>query len=127
MDVLFLIGRIIFGGYFIYNGLNHFTKLQMMSGYAKSKGITAPTLAVPFAGLLLLIGGLTMITGRFVLLGEICLIIFLLPVSFMMHNFWKVEDPMMKMGEMVNFMKNMALLGAVLMIMTFPQPWPLSL
>ncbi len=127
MEALFLIGRIIFGGFFAFNGLNHFMKLKMMSGYAKSKGVTAPTLAVPFTGLLLLVGGLTMIAGRFVLLGEICLIIFLLPVSMVMHNYWKIDDPMMKMGERVNFMKNMALLGAVFMIMAFPQPWPLCL
>jgi uncharacterized membrane protein YphA (DoxX/SURF4 family) len=56
MDTLFLIGRIIFGFYFVFNGFNHFSNLSMMSGYAQSKGVPAPKLAVIFTGLLLLLG-----------------------------------------------------------------------
>jgi hypothetical protein len=34
-----------------------------------------------------------------------------------MHTFWKIQDPMAKMGEMINFTKNIALLGAVLILL----------
>jgi hypothetical protein len=44
-----------------------------------------------------------------------------------MHNFWKDEDPQMKMADRINFMKNMALLGALLMLLAIPLPWPLRL
>jgi uncharacterized membrane protein YphA (DoxX/SURF4 family) len=57
----------------------------------------------------------------------ICVILFLLPVSFTMHNFWAAQDPMQKMGDMLNFTKNMALIGCVLMFLAIPQPWPYSL
>lgn len=45
----------------------------------------------------------------------------------MMHRFWDVEDQAAKMGEMVNFTKNMALIGSALMFLAVPQPWPFSL
>jgi hypothetical protein len=44
-----------------------------------------------------------------------------------MHNFWKLEDPQLRMADKINFMKNMALLGAILMLLAIPSPWPLSL
>ncbi|MGD0339885.1 MAG: DoxX family protein [Bacteroidota bacterium] len=124
MDILFVIGRIIFGGYFIFGGINHFRHLKMMSEYSKMKGVPLPGAAVSFSGLLLLIGGIAIFLGAYVRLGVLSLALFLIPVSFMMHNFWKIQDPQMKMGEMVNFMKNMALLGAALMLLAIPRPWP---
>lgn len=127
MDIAFLIGRIIAGGYFILGGFNHFTKLSMMASYAKSKGTPASELAVGGTGALLLVGGLSLVLGYQPTVGVAILIVFLLGVSFNMHNFWMVQDPQMKMGEMVNFMKNMGLLGLLLMLLAIPQPWPISL
>jgi len=117
--VLLYIGRIIFGGYFIFGGMNHFTKLEMMSGYAKSKGAPSPKLSVAFSGLLLLIGGVSVLLNIFPALGFISLIFFLVPVILIMHAPWKVEDPQIKMNEMINFMKNFALAGAVLILLAY--------
>jgi len=127
MDIAFLIGRIIAGGYFIMGGIHHFTDLRMMAGYAKSKETPAPGLAVGGSGLLLLLGGLSLLLGYQPTIGVALLVIFLLGVSFKMHNFWAVQDPQVKMGEMVNFMKNMGLLGLLLMLVAIPRPWPMSL
>ena len=55
------LGRILFGGYFIYGGFNHFKMLDMMSGYAQSKGVPMPKLSVAFSGLLLFAGGLSVL------------------------------------------------------------------
>lgn len=123
MDILFLVGRILFGGFFIFNGINHFQRLAMMSNYAKSKGVPLPSLAVALTGILLILGGLSILLGAFPIVGIILLALFLIPTSFMMHNFWTITDPQMKMGEMINFMKNMALLGALLMFVVIPVPW----
>lgn len=126
MEIAFLIGRIIVGVYFLFNAFSHFSQVKMMSGYAASKGVPAPQLAVIVTGLLLLVGGLSILTGYQPLIGVICLVIFFLGVTFMMHAFWKVEDPMARVGEMVNFMKNLALMGSALMFLAIPQPWPFS-
>lgn len=127
MAVLFLIGRIILGLFFLMMGVNHFMQLNMMSGYAESKGIPAPRLAIIVSGLLLLVAAVTFLTGFQPLIGIIALVIFFVPVSVTMHNFWAVEDEQTRMNEMINFMKNLALLGAALMFLAIPQPWPLSL
>ena len=114
--VLYL-GRILFGGYFIMSGYNHLANLTMMAGYTQSKGVPAPKPAVALTGILLLIGGISTLLNFYPVVGLIALIVFLIPVSFLMHAFWKVQDPMAKMGERVNFFKNLALLGGVLILL----------
>ena len=126
MAVAFLIGRIIVGLYFISSGIRHFTHLKMMAGYAGSKGVPMPQIGVPLSGLLILIGGASILLGAWPLYGAIAILLFLLPTTFMMHNFWAVQDPMQKMNEMINFTKNWALIGYTLMILAVPQPWPYS-
>jgi len=127
MDTLFLVGRIILGVYYLFNALNHFTQLKMMSGYAQSKGVPLPGLAVLGSGVLLVLGGLSILLGFEPYIGVAMIIAFLVPVTFMMHNFWTVEDEQMKMVEMVSFMKNMALIGSALMFLAIDDPWPFSL
>ncbi len=127
MEIVFLIGRIIVGVYYLFTAGNNFMRLEMLTAYAASKGVPAPKLAVLASDVLLLIGGLSIITGFQPLIGVIALVLFFLPVSFMMYNFWAVQDQMAKMGEMVHFTKNMALLGSTLMLLAIPQPWPFSL
>jgi len=117
MNIVFWIGRIIVGVYLLFNAFNHFSQLNMMSGYAQSKGVPAPKLAVLGSGVLLLIGSLSIFFWQYLFYGMIALVVFLVPVTFMMHNFWAVEDQQTKMGEMVNFMKNMALLGFALIVL----------
>ena len=124
---LFLLGRILFGGYFLMGAFNHFAHVGMLSGYAHSKGVPAPKLAVIVSGLLLLIGGLSVLFGLYPTIGALALLLFLLPVTFMMHAYWKVQDPQMQMGERINFMKNLALVGAALLLFVISQPWPVSL
>lgn len=127
MEIAFLIGRIILGVYYLFNASNHFMQLEMMSGYAGSKGVPVPKLAVIVSGLLLVVGGLSILLGFQPLIGVIALVIFFLPVTFMMHNFWAVEEEQMKTAETVNFTKNLALMGSALMFLVIPTPWPFSL
>lgn len=127
MEIAFLIGRIILGIYYLFNASNHFMQLEMMSGYAGSKGVPAPKLAVIVTGLLLLVGGLSILTGFQPLIGVIALVVFFLPVTFLMHNFWAEEDQQMKMMQMTQFTKNMGLMSSALMFLAIPQPWPFSL
>jgi putative oxidoreductase len=126
MSVLFLIGRIIVGAYYIYNGINHFLKLNMMTAYAKSKGVPLPEFSVVAAGILLLVAGMTLLLGYYPEIGVVALVLFFIPVSLMMHNFWAV-GPEEKAVQMINFTKNMALLGSALMFLKIGKPWPFSL
>ncbi len=126
-DLAFIIGRILFGGFFLISAMNHFSKCAMLAEYSKSKGVPSPKLAVFVSGLLLLVGGLGVIFGVYIKFAVLALALFLIPVSFFMHAFWKDQDPNMKMMNRVNFLKNMALLGASLLILSLPTPWFFSL
>ncbi len=126
-STIFIIGRILLGGFFINSGINHFKGIGMMSGYAQMKGVPLPKVSVAFSGALVLLGGLSVLLGVYPTVGVAALALFLIPVTFMMHAFWKVQDPMAKMSERVNFTKNMALLGAALILLAVPQPWTVSL
>ncbi len=109
------------------NAINHLTKADMLTQYAESKGVPSSKLAVIGTGLLLLFISLTIFTGAFVTYGAIAAIVFFLGVTPMMHNYWTVEDPQQRMGEMVNFMKNMTLMGYTLLLLSFADNWAFSL
>lgn len=126
MDSLLLIGRIILGGFFIYSGVNHFVGFGMMTQYAKMKGVPFPAVAQGVTGMMLLLGGSSILCGVYPTVGILLLVAFLVPVSLMMHSFWKIKDPQMRMTDKTNFMKNMALLGGILMLLAIPTPWPFS-
>ena len=126
MKIPFLLGRIVFGGFFIYNGINHFIQRKSLSQYAEAKKVPASGVAVPASGAALLIGGTSILLGVKPKLGTLAIMGFLAGVSPTMHNFWSVEDPNQRMNEMINFGKNVALLGAALALMAVEEPWPAS-
>ncbi|MVU83207.1 DoxX family membrane protein [Nocardia sp. ET3-3] len=119
MDVLVLIGRILFALLFLTSGFGHIAQRKAMAEYAKFKGVPFPDLAVPASGVLLLAGALSVLLGVWADLGALLLIVFLVPTAFLMHAFWKETDPQAKQGEMVHFNKDLALAGAALMLFAF--------
>src|SRR5262245_53328493 len=72
------LGRALFGGYFLYNGANHFLNHSMMTQYAKSKEVPAAPLAVPLSGTMILLGGLSLLTGTRPKIGASLITAFLL-------------------------------------------------
>lgn len=126
MHALFLVGRAIFGGFFIYNGLNHFLNTQSMEQYASSKGVPVADKAVPATGAMLVAGGASIVAGMKPRQGLLMILGFLLPTTLQMHRFWEEQDPQQRMAETVNFTKNVALIGAALALMEIKEPWPIS-
>ena len=127
MEIAFLVGRVMIGLFWINGAIAHFTQAKFMVPYAKMKGVPFSELAVPGTGILLLIAGVSILTGIFPVIAVAALALFLIPVTLMMHNFCAIEDQTMKMNDMVMFTKNMALLGYTLVLLAIPQPWPFSL
>jgi uncharacterized membrane protein YphA (DoxX/SURF4 family) len=126
MRALFVLGRVIFGGYFVYNGINHFRNQEGLSQYAGAKGVPAVDAVIPGTGALLVAGGLSIVTGVKPRLGLAAIIGFLIPVTLQMHRFWDETDPQQRMTDSVQFAKNMALVGASMMMMQIEEPWPAS-
>jgi putative oxidoreductase len=127
VPVAILVGRIVVAAFFLMAATNHLTKAEMMAAYAKSQGTPAPKLAVMGTGVLLLFGGLSILLGYHPGIGALLLIIFLAGVSVQMHAFWRVADPMAKQNDMIHFMKNVAMIGFLLMTLGIPRPWPYSI
>jgi uncharacterized membrane protein YphA (DoxX/SURF4 family) len=125
--IFYLAGRVLLGGFFIISGVRHFQHLAMMAGFTGSKGVPSPKLAVQVSGLMIILGGISILLGVKPHWGIALVSAFLVPVTFLMHQYWNHTDPMMRINDQVNFMKNVAILGASWMLLMIPQPWPNSL
>ena len=126
MRLPFLIGRAIFGGFFVMNGIHHFQKTREISEYVASKNLPKPDLAVRATGVMLLLGGASILLGIKPKIGTAAVIGFLAGVSPLMHDFWRRENPEQCRSELVNFTKNMALAGGAAALMGVEEPWPVS-
>lgn len=115
MDVILIIGRVLFALMFVVGGLNHFTKAEAMSGYAAFKKVPYPKVANLLSGVLLLAGGASVILGVYADLGALVLAAVLLAMAVMMHNFWAADEQSKPM-EMISFMKNVSMAGAALIL-----------
>jgi putative oxidoreductase len=109
-----LAGRVLFSFLFIKSSLGHFSSQTI--AYAASQGVPLASIVVPISGVLALAGGLSILLGYRARLGAWLIALFLVPVTFMMHKFWTVADPMMAQMQQIMFMKNMTMLGAALLI-----------
>jgi|SRR5215470_3504317 len=119
MDVIVLIGRILFSAIFLLSAVGHFTQRQTMAGYASAKGVPYSELAVLVSGVLLALGGLMVLLGIWADLGALLLVIFLVPTAVLMHGFWRESDAQAKQLEIIQFNKDIALAGAALMLFAF--------
>jgi putative oxidoreductase len=126
--MMFLVGRILFGGFFLISGFNHFAKRAMYTQYAASKRVATPGASVIASGLLILLGGISVMLGLWPRIGLILILIFLAFVTPKMHSYWTISDRSQRMAEQVNLMKNLALFGAALLLLgIWPPSAPLSL
>jgi len=108
------IGRILLGAFFIGVGSGQLSDPKKALAYAKSKAVWKPEIVVPFASYLLIISGFTIILGLpFLWFAKAFLIPFLIIVNYTMHAFWK-ETGKSKETELLFFMYNCALIGALL-------------
>jgi len=117
MKVIVLAGRVLFSLIFLLSAPHHFSAEGI--GYAASKNVPATSILVPVSGILALAGSISIILGFKARLGAWLIILFLIPVTLMMHNFWTITDPMMRQMQMAMFMKNISMLGGALIIAYF--------
>lgn len=121
---LVLAGRAAFAFIFIFASLGHFGQEEI--AYAAHAGVPFASILVPLSGLLSLAGGLSVLLGYRARLGAWLLVLFLVPVTLVIHDFWSVADPGTRQLELVMFLKNVTALGGALLIAHFGAG-PLSL
>ena len=124
MKQVVLLGRILYSSIFVLAGLGHFSSQTI--AFAAAQGVPFASIAVPFSGVMAILGGLSIALGYRAKYGAWILALFLLPVTVTMHQFWNVADPMMALIQQSMFMKNLAMLGGAFVFAYFGSG-PLSL
>lgn len=117
MKYLLLLGRVFYAWIFLKTPIAHFS--QGTIDAAAKHGVPMANILVPVSGLMAGLGALLIILGYKAKFGAWLIILFLIPVTFTMHNYWTITDPQMHQMQMGNFIKNMSLLGAAMMIAYF--------
>jgi len=112
MRYLIIVGRWLYSVIFILASFGHF-KAQTI-GYAASQGVPLASLAVPLSGVMAILGGLSIAANYKTKWGAWLIVLFLVPVTVMMHRFWGLSDPQAAMMQQIMFMKNISMLGAAL-------------
>ena len=118
MNAVMLVGRILFAFMFVASGLNHLTKAEAMAGYAAYKKVPAPKLANLLSGVLMILGGLSIIVGVYADLGAVVLAVLLVAMAVKMHDFWNAQGEA-KQPEMIGFMKNISMAGGALFLFAY--------
>lgn len=111
------IGRVLIALIFLVSVPSHFT--QATFDHATAQGLPAANVLVPLAGLLELVGAVSLVLGYRARIGALLLALFLIPVTLVMHRFWGIADPMQAQIQQLMFLKNVAILGAALAFMHF--------
>lgn len=119
MDALFVVGRILLAAIFLFSAIGHFTQAKPMSDYAASKGVPAAHAGVILSGIAFVLGSLGLVLGIWIDAAALLLAITLVPVTLMMHSYWKESDPMAKQNEQISFNKNLGLIGGLLVLFFF--------
>jgi putative oxidoreductase len=114
-----LVGRLFLSAIFLFSGFGKIADWSGTSAAMEKQGMVAVPLFLAGAIALEIFGGLSVLLGFFARWGAACLVIFLVPATFIFHDFWTVEEGMARMNQMQHFMKNFALLGGLLMVAAF--------
>ncbi len=120
-------GRVLLSTIFLMSALgNKIPNFQETARLMASKGVPAPEVSLVGAIVFLLAGGLAVILGFKARLGAGLLLIFLVLATYFFHDFWTVQGPEQQ-EQMIQFMKNLALMGAMLLLIANgPGSWSLD-
>ncbi|MEE8484894.1 MAG: DoxX family protein [Nitrospinota bacterium] len=114
-----LIGRILLSTIFIMSGAGKIFDWSGTAGYMAAYGMPAIPLFLIGAIVLEIGGGLSVLLGFKAKLGAIALLIFIIPVTLIFHNFLPIADPMAQKLQMIMFLKNLAIMGGLLLVVSF--------
>jgi len=118
ISIVPLAGRLLISSIFIFSGLGKLAAHAAMVGFAASKGLPAPDLAIWLAAAIEIFGGLAILLGFQTRIAAWVLFLYLIPVSLVFHNFWALQG-MERMDNQIHLFKNVAIMGGLLFVATF--------
>ncbi len=110
-----LAGRILLAQIFLASGLSKIGGWEQTAGYMASRGMPLVPLFLVLAILLEVGGGVSVLLGYKTRLGAAALIVFLIAVTLIFHNFWTYPEPEQQI-QMIMFMKNLAIMGGLALL-----------
>jgi putative oxidoreductase len=123
-----LASRVLLALYFLWAGLDRLTHMTGYVAEAKAKHAPLPQVGVPAVGVLLFLGGLTVLLGWHRYIGGGLLVIGMMGSAFVRNAFWRESDPAARANALTHFLKDLALAGAALFVAMYSGPsWPFSL
>jgi putative oxidoreductase len=108
------IGRVLFALIFITAAPRHFS--EDGARHAAELGLPGAGLLVPLSGVMALLGGISVALGYKARWGAWLLVAFLVPVTLVMHAFWRLHDPAAIHIQQAMFAKNLSMLGGALFL-----------
>lgn len=109
-EVFMLALRIAFAGYLLWNGIRHFSKAHVMVVYATRHHVPHPYTVIYLSGLLVMVGAVTIGLGTPIPWTALLFALFLIPVTLVMHAFWRIADPHLRNLARTHFVGNTLLL-----------------
>lgn len=113
-----LIGRLLIAAIFLLSAYLKVVNYDGTEAYMASKGLPMVPLLLGLSIVIEFVGGLSLVFGYKARALAVVLILYLIPVTLMMHDFWMIQDPMQSQNNMYHFFKNLAIMGGLLYVMT---------
>ncbi len=114
--ITMFVGRVLLSLIFLYGAFLSITNWDATMGMVTAKGLTYVSWFLGAAVALQILGGLFLLVGYKVRLGAFFLIVFLIPVTIIMHDFWSLTDASRQL-QTIMFGKNLAILGGLLYVL----------
>ncbi len=114
-----LVGRVMLSLIFLMSGLGKVFQFDGQVGYAASQGVPMASAAIAISAVVEIAAAVMIILGYKARLGAAALLLWMIPVNFLMHAFWGMTDPTWKQIHMIMFMKNLAMMGGMLLIIAY--------
>ncbi|MBW3596423.1 MAG: DoxX family protein [Planctomycetes bacterium] len=112
------LGRLLLSAIFLMSGIHKLTAWSQTARQMESEGMAAVPLFLVGAILCEVLGGLLLLLGCWARLGALILIVFLIPTTLIFHDFWTYAGEEQQ-TQMINFLKNLAILGGLLMVFAY--------
>lgn len=115
-DIIDLLGRIFLSAIFLYDAYDSIYYFDRTKATMTEYGITwQQDLLLIGAIFLLVTGGLMLLVGYRVTVASILLLIYYIPITFILHSWW--NDPVEMQREVaIHFMQNMAIAGGLMLL-----------
>lgn len=115
--VLTVVGRVMIAAIFLMSAVgNKIPQFDSVAGYMAAEGVPAPQVMLAGAIVFLIAGALSVVTGYKSRVGASLLLVFLILATYFFHDFWTFDDPQARQQQTIQFMKNLSLMGTMLLI-----------